>query len=203
MDSSNTNVPVSTKPGQLQTSRSRISKMPTLRGHISKELISRPPHLEMALLMGAHLERVHLTGAHLEGAYLTRSCASRKRSTSNVPLPGMMLHQDASRYTWLSDGPALDLVVTMDDATSEIYSAFLVEEEGDGFDVPGVVGSIRAARPAVEPVYRSRQSLLSHGGSRRQGGSRPTDAGRARAGASGGRAYRGGFTAGVWHSDPD
>ena len=42
----------------------------------------------------------------------------------------MMLHQDASRHAWLSDGPALDLVVTMDDATSEIYSAFLVEEEG-------------------------------------------------------------------------
>jgi hypothetical protein len=42
----------------------------------------------------------------------------------------MMLHQDASRHAWLSDGLALDLVVTMDDATSEIYSAFLVEEEG-------------------------------------------------------------------------
>ena len=41
----------------------------------------------------------------------------------------MMLHQDASRHVWL-DGPALDLVVTMDDATGEIYSAFLVEEEG-------------------------------------------------------------------------
>jgi hypothetical protein len=27
-------------------------------------------------------------------------------------------------------GQALDLVVAMDDATSEIYSAFLVEEEG-------------------------------------------------------------------------
>jgi hypothetical protein len=42
----------------------------------------------------------------------------------------MMLHQDASRHAWLSDGPALDLVVTMDDATNEIYSAFLIEEEG-------------------------------------------------------------------------
>jgi hypothetical protein len=49
-----------------------------------------------------------------------------------------MLHQslprtrsgDASRHTWLSDGPALDLVVTMDDATNEIHSAFLVAEEG-------------------------------------------------------------------------
>lgn len=41
---------------------------------------------------------------------------------------GMMLHQDASRFAWLSGEPDLDLVATMDDATSEIYSAFLVEE---------------------------------------------------------------------------
>jgi hypothetical protein len=43
----------------------------------------------------------------------------------------MMLHQDGSSHRWL---PALDqdldLIVTMDDATSEIYSAFLVDEEG-------------------------------------------------------------------------
>jgi hypothetical protein len=42
----------------------------------------------------------------------------------------MMLHQDGSRHAWLEDQPAMDLIVTMDDATSEIYSAFLVEEEG-------------------------------------------------------------------------
>ena len=42
----------------------------------------------------------------------------------------MMLHQDGSRHVWLQGQPALDLIVTLDDATSEIYSAFLVEEEG-------------------------------------------------------------------------
>jgi hypothetical protein len=42
----------------------------------------------------------------------------------------MMLHQDGSRHAWLSGEPELDLIVTMDDATSTIYSAFLVEEEG-------------------------------------------------------------------------
>ena len=43
----------------------------------------------------------------------------------------MMLHQDGSRHRWLEalDGQ-LDLIVTMDDATSAIYSAFLVDEEG-------------------------------------------------------------------------
>src|ERR1700675_1614789 len=32
------------------------------------------------------------------------------------PLPGMMLHQDGSRHAWLSGRPALDLIVTLDDA---------------------------------------------------------------------------------------
>jgi hypothetical protein len=42
----------------------------------------------------------------------------------------MMLFQDGSTHAWLEGRPPLDLIVTMDDATSEIYSAFLVEEEG-------------------------------------------------------------------------
>ena len=42
----------------------------------------------------------------------------------------MMVHQDGSRHEWLAGQPPLDLIVTMDDATSEIYSAFFVEEEG-------------------------------------------------------------------------
>jgi transposase len=73
------------------------------------------------------------TRAFLQSRNLLAKAARRgahRRKRPRRPLPGMMLHQDASRHAWLSDGPALDLVVTMDDATSEIYSAFLVEEEG-------------------------------------------------------------------------
>jgi transposase len=59
-----------------------------------------------------------------------RRSAHRKKRPRR-PLTGMMLHQDGSSHRWL---PALDqdldLIVTMDDATSEIYSAFLVDEEG-------------------------------------------------------------------------
>jgi hypothetical protein len=58
-----------------------------------------------------------------------RSAHLKKRPRR--PLRGMLLHQDGSSHRWL---PALDqeldLIVTMDDATSEIYSAFLVDEEG-------------------------------------------------------------------------
>lgn len=55
--------------------------------------------------------------------------AHRKKRVRR-PLPGMMLFQDGSTHAWLEGRPPLDLIVTMDDATSEIYSAFLVEEEG-------------------------------------------------------------------------
>jgi transposase len=55
---------------------------------------------------------------------------AHRRKRERRPLPGMMLHQDGSRHAWLEGAPALDLIVTLDDATGAIYSAFLVEEEG-------------------------------------------------------------------------
>jgi transposase len=55
---------------------------------------------------------------------------AHRRRRERRPLPGMMLHQDGSRHAWLEGQPALDLIVTLDDATGAIYSAFLVEEEG-------------------------------------------------------------------------
>ncbi len=55
---------------------------------------------------------------------------AHRRKRPRKPCVGMMLHQDASRFAWLAGEGELDLIVTMDDATSTIYSAFLVEEEG-------------------------------------------------------------------------
>jgi transposase len=55
---------------------------------------------------------------------------AHRRKRERRPLPGMMLHQDGSRHEWLEGQPALDLIVTLDDATGAIYSAFLIEEEG-------------------------------------------------------------------------
>ena len=52
---------------------------------------------------------------------------------------GMMLHQDASTHAWLpGEAGKHDLVVTMDDATSAIYSAFLVDQEGTASSLRGV-----------------------------------------------------------------
>jgi transposase len=47
------------------------------------------------------------------------------------PLSGMMLHLDASTHHWFGENhPACDLLVTLDDATSEVYSAAFFEQEG-------------------------------------------------------------------------
>ena len=54
---------------------------------------------------------------------------AHRRKRPRRPMIGMMLHQDGSRHEWLP-GEMWDLIVTMDDATSEIYSAFFVAEEG-------------------------------------------------------------------------
>jgi transposase len=72
--------------------------------------------------------KTHLHGAGLVDRAARRGAHRRKRERK--PCVGMMLHQDGSRAAWLAGQPALDLIVTMDDATSTIYSAFLVEEEG-------------------------------------------------------------------------
>ena len=59
-----------------------------------------------------------------------RRKGGHRHKRERKPCVGMMLHQDGSRHAWLEGLPALDLIVTLDDATNEIYSAFLVEEEG-------------------------------------------------------------------------
>lgn len=73
------------------------------------------------------------TKTQLHAAGLVARAARRgahRRKRPRKPCVGMMLHQDGSRAAWLAGQPPLDLIVTLDDATSEIYSAFLVEEEG-------------------------------------------------------------------------
>jgi hypothetical protein len=69
----------------------------------------------------------------LHGAGLVERSARRgahRRKRERKPCKGMMLHQDGLRVAWLPGQPELDRIVTMDDATSTVYSAFLVEEEG-------------------------------------------------------------------------
>jgi len=70
---------------------------------------------------------------------IRRRGSPHRRKRERKPCEGMMLHQDGSREAWLAGRPALDLVVTMDDATSTLYSALLVEEEGTASTFRGLL----------------------------------------------------------------
>jgi transposase len=68
----------------------------------------------------------------LQGAGLVakrRRRGPHRRRRPRRPLPGMLLHIDGSKHQWLNDDRWHDLIVILDDATSEIYYAQLVEEE--------------------------------------------------------------------------
>jgi len=68
----------------------------------------------------------------LQGAGLVAKGHKRgkhRRRRPRRPLPGMLLHIDGSKHRWLNDDRWHDLIVILDDATSEIYYAQLVEEE--------------------------------------------------------------------------
>jgi transposase len=68
----------------------------------------------------------------LQGAGLVKTRRKRgkhRKRRPRRPLPGMLLHIDASQHRWFCDERWYDLLVVMDDATSEIYYAQLVEEE--------------------------------------------------------------------------
>jgi len=58
-----------------------------------------------------------------------RKRGPHRRRRPRRPMPGMLLHIDGSKHRWLNDDRWYDLIVILDDATSEIYYAQLVEEE--------------------------------------------------------------------------
>jgi hypothetical protein len=86
---------------------------------------------------------------------------AHRRKRPRRPMRGMLLHQDASRHPWPADQPALDLVITMDDATRTIYSAFLVAEEDTRSSFRGLVEVIEQHGLLME-LYTDRGSHYFH-----------------------------------------
>ena len=96
---------------------------------------------------------------HLQQAKLVPKAAKRgahRKRRDRSALPGMMIHQDGSTHEWVA-GHKWDLIVTMDDATSEHYSMFFVEEEGTVSSFAGVQEVI-AARGLFSSFYSDRGS---------------------------------------------
>lgn len=77
----------------------------------------------------------------LQGAGLVargRKRGAHRKRRERRPLPGMLLHIDGSRHQWFQDERWYDLIVILDDASSEIYYAQLVEEESTATVMAGL-----------------------------------------------------------------
>jgi transposase len=104
--------------------------------HFHEQLVKRHNYA-----LGYTVTKLALHTAGLVRKAPTRSAHRKKRPRR--PIRGMLLHQDGSRHAWLEGQAPLDLIVTMDDATSEIYSMILVEEEGTASTFLGLREVIR------------------------------------------------------------
>ena len=83
-----------------------------------------------------------------------------RRRRERAPLRGMMLHQDGSTHEWVA-GRHWDLIITLDDATSEHYSMFFVEEEGTASSFRGMAQVIEGWGLASS-LYTDRGSHYWH-----------------------------------------
>ena len=123
--------------------------------HFHEQLVKRHGYK-----LGYTVTKVHLHRSGLVKPAVKRSAHRKKRPRR--PMVGMMLHQDASRHAWLpGDARQYDLVVTLDDATSAIYSAFLVEEEGTASSFRGL-GEVVARHGLFCALYSDRGSHYFH-----------------------------------------
>ena len=123
--------------------------------HFHEQLVKRHGYK-----LGYTVTKLHLHRSGLVKPAVKRSAHRKKRPRR--PMVGMMLHQDASRHAWLpGDARQYDLVVTLDDATSAIYSAFLVEEEGTASSFRGL-GEVVARHGLFCALYSDRGSHYFH-----------------------------------------
>ena len=129
--------------------------------------------------LGYTVTRLALHAAGLVSPVKRRGVHRQRRERR--PLPGMLLFQDGSTHRWLVGlEQELDLLVTLDDATGAIYSAFLVEEEGTMSSFLGLLETI-GAQGLFSALYTDRGSHYFH--TPQAGGkvdkTRPTEVGRA------------------------
>ena len=125
----------------------------------------------LALQASGQVKRAPRRGAH-------------RRKRPRRPLPGMLLHQDAARHAWLAGRPALDLVVTLDDATSEILLGLPGGRGGHRLELAGAGRGDRRAGVVLFALHRPRQPLLPHPGRRRRRRPPASHPGRPGAGCS-------------------
>jgi transposase len=139
-------------------------------------------HEKLRELHGIHLSYTWVKTALQTAGLVKRrkKPGSHRKRRARRPLPGMMLHIDGSEHRWFGDGRYYELIVIMDDATSEIYYAQLVEAESTR-TVMAALREVIEARGLFCSLYSDRAGHFfvtpKHG--ERVDTSRPTQVGRA------------------------
>ena len=100
----------------------------------------------------------------LQAAGLVKRKARRgvhRKRRERRPLPGMMLHIDGSDHQWFQDERRHDLIVILDDATSEIYYAQLAAGGIDRHRDGRAAGSDRTEGAVLFALFRPRSPFLA------------------------------------------
>jgi transposase len=119
------------RPSDKRVPMAQVEEVLRLYREVYFDLNMRHFHEKLAEEHGIELSYTWVQKA-LQGAGLVargRKRRKHRRRRERRPLPGMLLHIDGSKHQWFKDERWHDLIVLLDDATSEIYYAQLVEEE--------------------------------------------------------------------------
>lgn len=112
---------------------------------------------------------VHLSYTWVKTALQTAGLVGRRNKRGRHhkrrprrPLPGMMMHIDGSTHAWLgAKAGKQDLITLMDDATSQIYYAKLVDQESTATIMAGLQ-SVIASQGIFCSLYSDRASHFVH-----------------------------------------
>jgi transposase len=119
------------KPSARRIALETVEQVLRLYKDIYFDLNIRHFHEKLQAEHGIHLSYTWVQQA-LQGAGLVakqRKRGKHRQRRDRKPMAGMLLHIDGSKHRWLGDQRWHDLIVILDDATSEIYYAQLVAEE--------------------------------------------------------------------------
>ena len=119
------------KPSDRRVPLAKVEEVLRLYQQTYFELNMRHFHEKLGEEHGIQLSYTWVQKA-LQGAGLVargRRRRKHRRRRERRPLAGMLLHIDGSKHQWFGDERWYDLIVILDDATSQIYYAQLVEEE--------------------------------------------------------------------------
>jgi len=119
------------RPSEKRVPLATVARVLGLYGDRYFDLNVRHFHEKLMEEHGISLSYTWVKAA-LQGAGLVargRKRGVHRQRRARRPLPGMLLHIDGSRHRWFQDERWHDLIVILDDASSEIYYAQLVEEE--------------------------------------------------------------------------